>query len=108
MVPILQFIGYIGDAILGLLIFAIVVNAILSWLVAFDVINLRNRFVYQFSRLLDAVTAPILRPLQKIIPPLGGIDITPLIALIVLQGVKVYLWSALINFLIRLVGGGGE
>ncbi len=108
MVPILQFIGYIGDAILGLLIFAIVVNAILSWLVAFDVINLRNRFVYQFSRLLDAVTAPILRPLQKIIPPLGGIDITPLIALIVLQGVKVYLWSALINALIRLLGGGGE
>ncbi len=107
MVPILQFISYIGDAILGLLILAIVANAILSWLVAFDVVNLRNRFVYQFSRLLDAVTAPILRPLQKIIPSLGGIDITPLIALIILQGVRVYLWSGLINYLIRIAGGGG-
>ena len=106
MVPILQFIGYIGDAILGLLILAIIINAILSWLVAFDVVNLRNRFVYQFSRVLDVVTRPVLRPFQKFIPPLGGIDITPLIALIVLQGIKIYLWSALINYLIRLVGGG--
>jgi YggT family protein len=56
--------------------------------------------------MLDAVTRPILRPFQKIIPPLGGIDITPLIALIVLQGVKAYLWTALINFLIHLAGGG--
>ena len=107
MVPILQFIGYIGDAILGLLILAIVVNAILSWLVAFDVVNLRNRFVYQLRRMLDAICAPILRPLQKVIPPLGGIDISPLIALIVLQGIKIYLWSALIGFLIGLASGGG-
>jgi YggT family protein len=106
MVSILQFIGFVGDAILGLLIFAIFANAILSWLVAFDVVNLRNRFVYQLSRLLEAVSRPILRPFQRIIPPLGGIDITPLIALIVLQGIKAYLWPALIAFLIRLAGGG--
>jgi YggT family protein len=108
MVPIIEFIGYIGDAILGLAILAIIVNAILSWLVAFDVVNLRNRFVYQLSRMLDAITRPMLRPFQRFIPPLGGIDITPLIALIVLQGVKVFLWGAFINFLIRLAGGGGE
>jgi YggT family protein len=106
MVPILQFIGFIGDTMLGLLILAIIINAILSWLVAFDVVNLRNRFVFQLSHMLDAVTRPILRPFQKIIPPLGGIDITPLIALIVLHGVKAYLWTALINFLIHLAGGG--
>ena len=106
MVPILKFIGYVGDAILSLLILAIIINAILSWLVAFDVVNLRNRYVYQFSRALDAVCAPILRPLQKIIPPLGGIDITPLIALIVLQGIRSYLWTALINYLIGLASGG--
>ena len=107
MVPILQFIGYIGDAILGLLILAILVNAILSWLVAFDVVNLRNRYVYQLSRALDALCAPILRPLQKVIPPLGGIDITPLIALILLEGVRIYLWAGLFNYLIGLFGGGG-
>ncbi len=106
MVPILQFIGSIGDALLGLLILVIILNAILSWLVAFDVINLRNRFVYQFSRLLDAICAPILRPFQRFIPPLGGIDITPLIALVILQGIKIYLWGSLISYLITLAGGG--
>ncbi len=105
MVAVLSFIDFVGDAILGLLILAIFVNAILSWLVAFDVINLRNKYVYQLSRFLETVCRPILAPFQKVIPPLGGIDITPLIALIVLQGIKAYLWPALIAFLMRLVGG---
>ena len=105
MVPILQFIGFIGDAILGLLILAIIVYAILSWLVAFDVVNMRNRFVYQLSRVLEAVVKPMLRPLQRVIPPLGGVDITPLIALIVLQGIRVYLWPGLMNALIGVFGG---
>ena len=107
MVAIIQFIDFIGSAILLLLIWAILINAILSWLVAFDVVNLRNRYVYQISRMLDAVTAPILRPFQRFIPPLGGIDITPLIALLVLQGVRAILWPALMNALIRLFGGVG-
>ncbi len=102
---VLNFIWFVGDAILGLLILAIFINAILSWLVQFDVVNLRNRVVYQISRALDAVTAPILRPFQRFIPPLGGIDITPLIALIVLQGIKGYLWHPLMEYLISLVGG---
>ncbi|HUO22430.1 MAG TPA: YggT family protein [Caulobacteraceae bacterium] len=103
MIAVLNFIDYIGDAILGLLILAIFANAILSWLVAFDVVNLRNRFVYQLSRMLEAVCQPILRPFQKIVPPLGGVDITPLIALIILQGIRAYLWPALINFLLHLL-----
>ena len=106
MVHILQFIGFVGDNILGLLILAIVANAILSWLVAFDVVNLRNRYVYQFSRFLDAVTRPILRPIQKVIPPLGGIDISPMIAWILLWGVKKFLWSGLFDYLIGLFSGG--
>ena len=46
---------------------------------AFDVINLRNQFVYNVAHFLDAVTRPVLRPVQKIIPPLGGVDISPII-----------------------------
>ena len=86
-----SFLYFIVDGLLGLLVIAIIVGAILSWLVAFDVINLRNRFVYSFTRFLDAVTRPILRPVQKVIPPLGGVDISPIIVLLVIQGVRLYL-----------------
>jgi YggT family protein len=86
-----SFIYFILDAILGLIIWAIIINAIISWLVAFDVINLRNRIVYSIAHFLDAVTRPILRPFQRFIPPLGGVDITPILAMLVIQGVRLYL-----------------
>lgn len=62
----------------------LVANAILSWLIVFDVVNMRNRFIYQLSRFLDAVSRPLLRPIQRIIPPFGGVDITPVILILVL------------------------
>jgi YggT family protein len=71
-------------ALIQLVVFVLVVNAILSWLIVFDVVNMRNRFIYQLSRFLDAVTRPILRPVQRIIPPFGGVDISPVILIIVL------------------------
>src|SRR6201996_9727390 len=86
-----SFLLFIVDALLGLLVIAIIISAILSWLVAFDVINLRNPMVYNIARFLDAVTRPILRPVQKIIPPIGGVDIRPTIVLLVLQGIRIYL-----------------
>ena len=86
-----SFIYFILDAIIGLIIWAIIINAIISWLVAFDVINLRNRIVYSIAHFLEAVTRPILRPFQRLIPPLGGVDVTPILALLVLQGIRIYL-----------------
>ncbi|MDB5475846.1 MAG: hypothetical protein JWP49_1357 [Phenylobacterium sp.] len=86
-----SFLYFILDAILGLVIWAIIINAIISWLVAFDVINLRNRIVYSIAHFLDAVTRPILRPFQRFIPPLGGVDVTPILAMLVIQGVRMYL-----------------
>ena len=73
------------------MILAIIVSAVLSWLVAFDVINLRNPMVYNVARFLDAVTRPILRPVQKVIPAIGGVDISPIIVLLVIQGIRLYL-----------------
>lgn len=75
--------------VLGLLVWALIINAILSWLVAFDVINLRNRFVANIAHFLDAVTRPVLRPIQRFIPPLGGVDISPIIAILVIQYVLI-------------------
>ena len=65
MAAILEFVFFIIGAILQLLIYAIIINAILSWLVAFDVINLRNQFVYNIARALEAITAPVMRPVQR-------------------------------------------
>ena len=86
-----SFLYFIVDNLLNLLVLAIIVSAVLSWLVAFDVINLRNQFVYNVARFLDAVTRPILRPVQKVIPAIGGVDISPIIVLLVIQGIRQYL-----------------
>jgi YggT family protein len=66
----------------------IIVSAVLSWLVAFDVVNIRNERIRQIVYGLDRVTAPLLAPFRRFIPPLGGMDITPIIALIVLHAAQ--------------------
>jgi len=100
----ISFLYFVIDGLLGLLVLAIIVSAILSWLVAFDVINLRNQFVYGVARFLDAVTRPVLRPFQRVIPPLGGVDISPIIVILILQGARAYLLPWLFRPLIGLIG----
>ena len=73
------------NAIISLMTWFIIGSAILSWLFAFDVINHRNRFVNQLANFLDAVTRPLLEPFRRIIPPLGGIDISPIVVLLMLN-----------------------
>ncbi len=103
MVAIIEFIFYILNAVIGLLLFAIVATAILSWLVAFDVINLRNRFIYSVAQFLEAVTRPVLSPFQRIIPTLGGIDVSPIVAILILTGIRRFLLPAAEAGLINLV-----
>ena len=102
---IAAFVYFIIDAILGLLVWAIIISAIISWLVAFDVINLRNRIVYSIARFLDAVTRPVLRPFQRVIPPLGGVDITPILAIILIQAIRSALLPWLFGPIIDALGG---
>lgn len=99
------FICFLIGALLQLLWLAIIVQAVLSWLFAFDVINYRNRFVAQLSMMLDTLVGPVLAPFRKIIPPLGGIDITPIIALLMISGVQRYLLPPICSALYGLIGG---
>jgi YggT family protein len=87
----LHFVIFIVRALLNLLIWAIIINAILSWLVAFQVINVRHPFARNVIYFLDAVTRPVLRPFQRFIPPLGGVDITPIIVILIIQGALSFL-----------------
>ena len=93
-VAAINFLFFVAGALLQLLVFAIIISAILSWLFAFDVINYRNRFVAGLADALDRITGPILAPFRRIIPSLGGIDVTPVIVLILISGVQSYLLPA--------------
>ena len=62
----------------------IIASAIMSWLVAFGVVNVRNQFIRVIVDLLYRVTEPVLRPIRRFLPNLGGIDISPVIALLLI------------------------
>ena len=103
---ILNFAEYIIQGLLQLILFAVIAYAILSWLVAFNVVNLRNRAVWQISRFLEAVARPMLRPFQRVLPDLGGMDFSPILLFLVIGGVQRFLVPAFFGFLHGLVGGG--
>ncbi len=105
MLAILDFVFLIIGFLLTAVVWLIIANVIMSWLVAFDVINLRNRSAYNVVRLLDRATRPILAPLRKIIPPLGNMDVTPLILIVVITAAQQTLIPALYNWLARLLSG---
>ena len=77
------------NTIISLMIWFIIAQAILSWLVAFDVVNYRNRFVYSVGTFLDRITSPLLEPFRRMIPSLGDIDISPIVVILLLQFVTV-------------------
>lgn len=80
---------WLVNTIISLLIFMIFARAIISWLVAFDVLNTRNRFVHQVLRVLEGITDPILKPFQRFVPLLGGVDISPIVAFLALQVIRI-------------------
>ena len=64
--------------------YIIIATAILSWLLAFDVVNFRNDLVRSVWNFLNAMTEPLLRPIRGVLPNLGGIDLSPIILLLLL------------------------
>jgi YggT family protein len=69
---------------LQLYTYLIIASAILSWLVAFNVVNTRNDVVRSIWSFLDAVTEPALRPIRRILPNLGGVDISPILLILLI------------------------
>lgn len=70
--------------ILTIIWWVIIVQAILSWLIAFNVINTHNEFVGAIWRALRTMTDPIYRPIRRVLPDFGGLDLSPMVVLIVL------------------------
>ena len=71
--------------LLNVLWWIIIIQAILSWLLAFNVLNTSSPFVRQVAYGLDRVTAPIYRPIRRILPDFGGIDFSPMVVLILIM-----------------------
>lgn len=102
MAPIAGFLYYIVDGLLGLLIIVLIVSAVLSWLVAFDVVNLRNSTMRQIYYGLERFVEPMLRPIRRFVPPLGGVDLSFLFLFLIIQGARSYLIKPLFASLASL------
>ena len=72
------------DLALQLYIYLLVAAAVLSWLIAFNVVNMRNQFVAMVADFLYRITEPALRPIRNRMPNLGGIDISPVILILII------------------------
>ncbi|QRM29817.1 YggT family protein [Microvirga sp. VF16] len=83
---------------LQLYTYLIVASAILSWLVAFNVVNTRNDFVRSIWNFLDAVTEPALRPIRKLLPNLGGVDISPIILILLI----IFIQNLIVDYLMPI------
>lgn len=88
------------DIIVNLYMWCFIISAIMSWLIAFNVINTGNRLIYMVGDTLYRLTEPMLRPIRNLLPNFGGIDFSPLIAILILLFLKdgilrqVYIWIA--------------
>ena len=87
LLPILNFVS----ALLTFYIFVIFARVILSWLVAFDVANRRNALVAGLEDIAERLTEPAMRPLRRILPNMGGLDLSPLILLLLVYMAQEYL-----------------
>lgn len=73
---------WLFDTVINLYTMVIIAQVVLSWLVSFNVVNTRNRFVFMIGDFLHRATDPVLKPLRKILPNLGGLDISPIVLIL--------------------------
>ena len=88
---------------IDLYMWVVVIGVVLSWLVAFNVINTSNKFVYMIGDFCHRATEPILGPIRRRLPNLGGLDISPLVVILGLVWIEIII-NDLINKLYRGLG----
>ena len=82
--------------LLDVFFWIIIIQVVLSWLIAFDVINIRNPQARNLVGLIDKATAPVYGPLRRFIPPIAGIDITPIIVIFAIKLLQGFIISSFI------------
>jgi YggT family protein len=76
------------NTVITIYIWLLIASVVLSWLIAFNVVNTGNHFVYQIRDFLHRITEPLLRPIRNLLPNLGGIDISPIVLILALYFVR--------------------
>ena len=74
--------------VINLYMYLLIASAILSWLIAFNVVNTRNQFVAAVAEFLYRITEPLLAPIRRFIPSLGGLDISPIILILIIMFIQ--------------------
>ena len=80
-------------AVISIYYWVLICSAVMSWLIAFNVVNTRNQLVAQLSDLLYRLTEPVLRPIRRVIPTLGGVDISFVVAILLLYFINDLLYE---------------
>ncbi len=83
------------SAALDVLFFFVIANVIISWLIHFGIINTHQQFVQAVSRMLYQVTEPLCRPIRRVMPDLGGIDLSPIILILLIRFTQILLWTSI-------------
>jgi YggT family protein len=86
--------------IINIVWFLIIASAIFSWLYAFNVINTRNEAINMIGRSLYQVTEPLYRPIRRFLPSMGGLDLSPLVVLVILFFIQQLLNTTIANLLL--------
>ncbi|HET6468285.1 MAG TPA: YggT family protein [Geminicoccaceae bacterium] len=76
------------DTVITIYIWLLIASVVLSWLVAFNVINTRNQIVWTIGDTLHRITEPLLRPIRSLLPNMGGLDISPVVLILALYFVR--------------------
>jgi YggT family protein len=87
---------YLVELVIEILTWIVIAGAIMSWLVAFGVVNVRNQFIRLVVDMLYRLTEPLLRPIRRVLPNFGGVDIAPVVLLVALavlrEALRYYVW----------------
>lgn len=84
----MQVLAEVALLILDIAWWVIILGVIMSWLIALNVVDTRNRFVYTVADTLNRLTEPLYRPIRRFLPDMGGIDLSPLVALIIVYALQ--------------------
>lgn len=103
MVGLIGFMFFILNGLFSFIMFALIASMIASWLVFFNIINVHNSGIRQILSMLDQFTYPILEPFRRLIPPMGGLDLSFLVAVLVIQGIQYYLLPTAQSSLMQLI-----
>jgi YggT family protein len=90
------------DTIISIYIWLLIAQAVLSWLLAFGVINRYNRTVSVIGDFLYRITEPLLRPIRSMLPNFGGLDISPVILILILYFIRILIDEDIAPYLLQL------